>query len=180
MRTLTWAPGTNPEYDQLFEILRAEHYADTSHRLWKNYAKEAFKDVAALTIYFDDNGIPEMCSSILARDCWPNGAYRILNRLWKHSNKIVYPRVMSKSFGLSAESQINWLKQHTDYELYFISRETSNWEQWVIRNFNDVYNISFQTDNYKYLTCPNEYDDSCWQKIIYIGNTALLEQWQRK
>ena len=182
MQTITWAPGTNPEYDILFEKLRAEHYADTSHRLWENYSREYFDSglVVALTICFNDNGVPEMCSSISARDCWPTGAYRILNRLWKHSNKIVYPRVMSKSFGLSAESQINWLKQNTDCGLHFISRETSNWEKWVIRNFNDVYNISFQTDNYKYLTCPNECDDTCWQKIIYNGDPALLEQWKRK
>lgn len=182
MRTVTWAPGTSSENDSLFESLRAEQYANTSHRLWENYSKEYFDSglVVALTICFNDDDVPEMCSSISARDCWPTGAYRILNRLWKHSNKIIFPRVMSKSFGLSASSQIEWLSQNTDCKLYFISRETSNWEQWVMRNFSNVYNISFQTDNYKYLTCPNECDDTCWQKIIYNGDPALLEQWKRK
>ena len=180
MKTITWAPGTNTEYDELFESLRARHYADTSHRLWKNYAKEAFKDVAALTIYFDKEGTPEMCSSIASRDCWPVNAYRILNRLWKHSNKIKFPRVMSPSFAESAKSQIVWLSTNTNCELYFISRQTDNWEEWVIRNFQEVYGIGFKTDNYKYLTCPNEYDDTCWQKIIYNGNEQLLDQWKQK
>jgi hypothetical protein len=74
MRTITWAPGTNTEYDTLFETLRATHYADTSHRLWKNYAKDAFTDVAALTIHFDNDGVPEVCSSTTQRPCWPAGA----------------------------------------------------------------------------------------------------------
>ena len=60
MKTITWAPGTCKKHDELFESLRAQHYADTTHRLWKNYAKDAFKNVAALTIHFDDNGIPEI------------------------------------------------------------------------------------------------------------------------
>ena len=79
MKTITWAPGTDPAHDELFESLRAKHHADTSHRLWKNYAKEAFKDVAALTIYFDKDGVPEVCSSTTQRTCWPQGAYRIHN-----------------------------------------------------------------------------------------------------
>jgi hypothetical protein len=180
MKVITWSPGTNPEYDELFESLRATHYADTSHRLWKNYAKEAFKDVAALTIYFDEEGTPELCSSTIQRDCWPSGAYRILNRLWKHSNKISYPRVMSNSFGQSAQSQINWLKENTNCRLYFISRQTDIWEEWCINNFSKRFDLEFETDNYKYLTCPNECDSTCWQRIIYAGDAKLLEQWTRK
>lgn len=180
MKAVTWKPGSNFELDQLFDKLREEQYQDRSHRLWKNYSQESFDTAIALTICFNDSNEPEMCSSIASRNCWPNDAYRILNRLWKHSNKIAFPRVMSPSFGMSAASQINWLKENTSYQLYFISRQTENWEEWCIRNFQNVYNLSFKTDNYKYLTCPNECDDTCWQKIIYNGNDQLLEQWKRR
>ena len=180
MRTITWAPGTDLEMDQLFDQLREQQYSDRSHRLWKNYSKDSFDFAVALTICFNDNDEPEMCSSIASRDCWPVNAYRILNRLWKHSNKIKFPRVMSPSFAESAKSQIAWLAQHTNCELYFISRQTDNWEEWVIKNFQEVYGVSFKTDNYKYLTCPNECDDTCWQKIIYNGNEQLLAQWKQK
>jgi hypothetical protein len=172
-------PGTDVELDQLFDDLREQQYQDHSHRLWKNYSKENFNNAVALTICFNDLGVPEMCSSISSKDCWPTGAYRILNRLWKHSNKIAYPRVMSPSFGSSAQSQIDWLKDNTAYQLYFISRQTDNWEQWCIANFLDRFRLSFKTDNYKYLTCPNECDDTCWQKIIYNGNEAILSQWKK-
>jgi hypothetical protein len=180
MQTITWAPGTDLKMDQLFDQLREQQYNDRSHRLWKNYSKDSFDFAVALTICFNDNGEPEMCSSIASRDCWPVNAYRILNRLWKHSNKIKFPRVMSPSFAKSAKSQIEWLSNNTNCELYFISRQTDNWEDWVIKNFQEVYGVGFKTDNYKYLTCPNECDDTCWQKIIYNGNEQLLSQWKQK
>ncbi len=179
MNSTTWVPGTNNTLDQLFDDLREQHYQDRSHRLWKNYSKENFDSAIALTICFNDTGEPEMCSSISSRECWPKGVYRILNRLWKHSNKIAYPRVMSSSFGSSAHSQIEWLKNNTEHRLYFISRQTDNWEQWCIKNFKDRFSLPFKTDNYKYLTCPNECDDTCWQHIIYNGDETVLAQWKK-
>jgi hypothetical protein len=180
MRVETWAKGTVPYLDSLFDSLREQQYQNKEHRLWKNYSKDNFNTAIALTICFNDNDQPEMCSSISSRTCWPNGAYRILNRLWKHSNKISYPRVMSDSFGQSAQSQIDWLKNNSSYQLYFISRQTNNWEGWCIKNFDNRFNLLFETDNYKYLTCPNECDDSCWQKIIYHGDNTVLSQWTRR
>jgi hypothetical protein len=179
MRVETWKPGTNEELDKLFEKLRMRHYMDKTHRLWKNYSKDAFKDVAALTIYFDEEGIPEVCSSTIQRDCWPEGAYRIHNRVWKANNKKTFLRKVSPSMGLSANSQIEWLYNNTNCRLYFISRQTEKWGEWMIEHFKE-YNIHFKTDNYMYLTCPNERDDTCWQRIIYSGDTSLLEQWKRK
>jgi len=180
MNTITWAPGTNPEMDNLFDELREQHYNDHDHRYWSNYSREAFDMAVALTICFDDSGTPEICTSIASRDCWPKHAYRILNRLWKHSNKIHYPRRMSPSFGACAKSQKEWLEQNTDYQLLFISRQTDNWQQFTLSNFQDHYNMKFEMDNYKYLTCPNECDESCWQYIIYQGDITLLSQWNKR
>jgi uncharacterized membrane protein len=180
MRTITWRPSSNKELDVLFENCRLEQYNDKSHRLWQNYGPDSFKYAVALTICFDDTGNVEMCSSIASRDCWPMGAYRILNRLWKHSNKIAFPRKMSPSFALSAKSQKEWLEENTDYKLLFISRQTDSWQQFGIDNFQHYYNMTFETDNYKYLTCPNQCDNTCWQHIIYQGNGDLLSQWKRR
>jgi hypothetical protein len=180
MRTVTWAPGSDLELDKLFNDLREQQYQDRSHRLWENYSRDSFKFAVALTICFDNNDVPEMCASVASRDCWPENVYRILNRLWKHSNKIKYPRTMSPSFADVAKSQIAWLKEHTNYQLYFISRQTDNWEEWVIRNFKEVYDIPFETDKYKYLTCPNECDNACWQKIIYHGDARVLDVWKKQ
>ena len=179
MKTITWSPGSDIKLDNLFEDLRIKQYNDKSHRYYKNYNKEAFNQAIAFTICWDDHQEPEMCSSIASRNCWPGGAYRILNRLWKANNKIVFPRRMSPSFAESAKSQIEWLKNNVDIKLYFISRQTNNWEDWVMKNFNS-YGIEFETDKYKYLTCPNEEDYTCWQKIIYNGDHKILSQWKRQ
>ena len=180
MKSITWRPGSNKELDNLFNQCRLEQYTDRTHRLWKNYGVDMYKDAVALTICVNDQDYPEMCSTVASRNCWPVSAYRVLNRLWKHSNKIVYPRVMSPSFGSSTQSQIVWLQENTDCKLYFISRQTENWQEWVINNFKKEYSLDFKLDNYKYLTCIDECDDSCWQNIIYAGSQQLLEQWKKR
>ena len=180
MRTITWAPGTDDALDNLFDNLREQQYQDRTHRLWKNYSKDPFEYAIALSIHFDDNDVPELCSSIASRTCWPTGAFRILNRAWKPNNKKLFLRKISDCMGKSSISQIEWLDKNTDCKLYFVSRQTNHWDNWVISNFRSQFNLEFETDAYKYLTCPNECDDTCWQTIIYNGNLELLEQWKRK
>lgn len=179
MKAITWKPGTNLELDTLFDQLREKQHQDRSHRLWKNYARDSFNSVAALTIYFNANNEPELCSSITNKDCWPVDAYRILNRTWKPADRLGWPRGVRQNFGSTIQSQINWLKENTNCKLHFISREKSNWEDWCIESFLKI-GHEFKKDNYKYLTCSNECDNSCWQAIIYNGDEELLTQWKRQ
>lgn len=179
MKTTTWIPGTFKDLDEEFEYLRSKQYDNKNHRLWKNYSKESFLEVSALTICRNDDDVPEICSSIVIRDCWPASTYRILNRLWKHSNKVEFPKKMSLSFAETAKSQINWLQENTDCKLFFISRQTDNWEDWVIKNFKTLYGIDFKKGQGKYLTCSNENDLTCWQNIIYRGDEQLLRDWKK-
>lgn len=180
MEAITWVPGTNPELDKLFEVLRIEQYNDHSHRLWKNYGADSFASVTALTICFNDSYQPEICSSITSKDCWPTNVYRIHNRVWKITNKKEYLRTISLGMGIAAQSQIEWLCNNTKSELYFISRQTNNWNNWMIKHFSESFGIHFKTDKYAYLTCPNECDETCWQTIIYNGDEQLLTKWKRR
>jgi hypothetical protein len=181
MEAITWAPGTDLEFDQLFNTLRIQQYNNKSHRLWKNYGPDIINDSVALTICFDSENQPEMCSSIAYKICWPANTYRILNRLWKvnEHRKSGAPGSMSQSFGISAISQIEWLNNNSNYKLYFLSRETTNWETFAIRQF-ARFGIKFESTEYKYLTCPNECDESCWQNIVYHGDIEILNQWKRR
>ena len=181
MEAITWVPGTDLEFDQLFNTLRMQQYNNKSHRLWKNYGPDITDDSVALTICFDDDNQPEMCSSIASRNCWPGNTYRILNRLWKANEhrKSGAPGLMSQSFGISALSQIEWLNKNSNYKLYFLSRETPNWETYAVRQFSR-FGIKFETTEYQYLTCPNECDNSCWQNIVYYGDSEILHQWKRR
>lgn len=183
MKAITWAPGTNKELDSLFDSLREERTNDTGHRLWKNYSKEYFFDsgIVALTMSFDENDNPMACASIASRECWPEKVYRIYNRAWKIQNKISFLKEITVEMGSMAHSQIDWLNENTDCQMYFISRQSdTDWRNWMIRNFKRQYNLLFYTTENKYLTCPNECDDTCWQYIIYNGNKEKLLEWQQK
>lgn len=182
MNTITWKPGSDTKLDDLFDSLREKQHQDRSHRLWKNYSLEYWNDagIIANTICFDKNNTPEVCSTISSRPCWPVGVFRIYNRTWKCSNKKQFLRTVTPAMALAGKSQIEWLETYVNSELYFISRETDNWQEWMINSFYNTHAMEFKMDNYLYLTCPNDCDNSCWQKIIYNGKEDLLKQWQRK
>ena len=182
MEAHTWVPGSDKKLDKLFDQLREEQYQNKKHRLWQNYSPEYWNDagIVANTICFNDNDVPEICSTISSRSCWPDSVYRILNRTWKHSNKKSMMSEISQAMGLATISQINWLSNNTDCKLYFISRQSDNWAEWVRDNFKRQFNLDFQIGPYKYLTCPNECDSTCWQSILYSGNDEQLTQWKHR
>jgi len=182
MQVKTWIPGSNKELDLVFDQLREEQFQDSSHRLYENYSKVAFENagIIANTICFNENNIPEMCSTISSRTCWPEGAYRILNRTWKTSNKKQIMTKISQAMGLTTLHQIAWLKDNRDCKLYFISRQTDIWINRVVKNYKGQFDLNFEISKNKYLTCPNECDSNCWQHIIYHGNRDILNNWKNK
>lgn len=183
MNTVTWRPGTNSEMDHLFDALRTQQYQTQTHKLRQNYSPEDFLywGAVALTICFDDAGMPEMCSCIASRPCWPDQVYRITSRMWKHANRRAFARPISPSFSASIQSQINWLDENTQHRMYFISRQTKpHWQDYGIASFKQTLNIDFSKSNKRYLTCPDANDESCWQEIIYVGDQTVLSEWSSK
>ena len=180
MNAITWKPGTDALYDPLFDHLREKHFRDHSHPLWQNYnRKHFFEECLALTIAFNEHGFPILCSSVLARDCWPNNTFRILNRLWA-----VFPterpiKDLHPAGGPLLRSQIEWIKDNFTCDMVFISRESYNWQKWTIEQYKRLYQLDFEHDNYYYLTCNDPLDNSCCQKIIYQGDKTLLTDWKR-
>jgi hypothetical protein len=174
-----WRPGTDTDLDQLFEDLRLKQFNNTSDPLASNYEKDIFTRSLALSISFDSNNNPTHCSSIIHRNCWPDQVYRILNRMWK-IDRISITKFVSPQICLMVAEQFKWLKENTNCELVFVSRQYSNWRNMLIRDFDKYSGLTFKTDNYKYLTCPNFQDKSCWQHIIYYGDEQCLKLWNHK
>jgi len=179
METYTWTPGFKPELDQLFNDLRLQQYNDKKHRLWFNYNEEFLKFCVALTICFDENNLPIMCSSISSRDCWPKQIYRIMNRTWKPNSRMSMANKLSKFTIATAQSQIDWLDKNLNYKIAFISRQTNYWQDVLLNNLNE-HGFKFKKDKYYYLTCPNECDETCWQKIIYQGDKRSMKSWKKR
>lgn len=180
MRCETWIPGSNQELDKLFDHLRQKRYENRDHPLWKNYSESAFSNCVILSIAFDNNDNPEFCGSALTRSCWPATAYRIVNRVWKINPEHGLVNQLKPSGGLMMHSQINWLKENTDCNLIFISREGPSWQKFTIDQCKKNFNLEFKTDSYKYCTCLTPNDESCWQHIIYQGEESVLVNWNRK
>jgi len=174
----TWEPGTDKSLDDLFESLREKIYLSQQHPLWSNYNKDHFKKCCALTISFEKD-IPIFCASILSRKIWPEGTYRIMNRYWRISGDHNFLKTISPGSAILTLSQLEWAKSQTNFKLAFISRQYEHWQKFIIDQFNK-HQIKFQSDNYKYLTCDNQNDITCWQKIIFQGESDILEKWTRK
>jgi hypothetical protein len=182
MYTKIWIPGTDIELDRLFEELRQNQHNDVTHPLYNNYSAKAFEECSALSITFD-NDQPIVVGSILTRSCWPKNAYRIVNRFWKvHEHRLPH---LDRNHGMTVfsktvEAHVNYTKQHLNAEIIFISRQYNNWQKFVVKQIKLHTGLEFEYDSYKYLTCSNLDDCSCWQPIMYLGNTKLLNQWSRK
>jgi hypothetical protein len=183
INTITWVPGTRENLDSLFEELRQEQNSDTDHSLHQNYIKEAFQECSALTITFDNN-IPICCSGILQRAVWPNNSFRILNRFWKtKKERFVSLNTHNKMIRISdsIKHQLEYAEKNLEAKLVFISRHQDNWQEFmldVIRN-NTGYVWNADLHNL-YQTCDNAEDITCWQKIIYYGDSKLLDNWNKK
>lgn len=181
MHAITWKYRENKQLDELFNELRQRQYANHSDRLWKNYDESILSLSTALSIVFDDNDVPLICSTIAHKSIWPDGVYRIFNRTWKPQyRKESLHRGVSPEMALIGYSQINWLHANTECKLYFFSRETDNWRKWAINSFSKDFNIFFTDGEYDFLTCENTSSDTCWQTIIYNGDFDVLKNWPHK
>ena len=76
------------------------------------------------------------------------------------------------------ENQIQWCKD-VGYNGVFMSREgLGNWQKWSCDILNKMLNLNFEAPNKKYLTCDNEQNKSCWQRILYLGDSQSLKEWR--
>lgn len=181
MHAITWKPGENESLDVLFNELREKQY-HMNDRLSRNYDTHMFSQVVALTITFDVDQTPLVCSTISRKQIWPTGVYRIYNRTWKpvEKRKQSIHKGVTPEMALTGKNQIEWLRDNADCKLYFFSRETRNWRKFSILSLMRDYNMKFVDGVYEYLMCENPNDDKCWQTMIYNGDANLLKDWPHR
>ena len=171
---------TDAELDSVYEMLRREH-VKKDHRYASNYHKSHIQELTAKSIYWDENGEPMIVSSILQRPSWPKGVYRILNRAWKPFMNIESPFTIHRGWFFMVRKQADWCFERKA-EGVFISRQTVNvaTQRWGLEKGKRLLGYNFEIPPDKYLTCVNEDNPACWQRIVYCGDTNLLQQWKRK
>jgi len=175
-QAVTWV--SDPVLDGIYEELRKLHYLNVGHRLYKNYSLDHVNEVSAKTIYWGHSGEPEIVCSILQRPCWPNNTYRILNRLWKP--KILTNPIfdINEGFAKVLEDQINWCELRKADGVFMSRQGDGKWQKWAAKKLTVMTGLEFYLPDEKFLTCNNEDDESCWQKIIYYGDANNIQDWK--
>jgi len=174
----TWT--VDPALDAIYEDLRKKHYINTGHRLYKNYSANHIQEVSAKSIYWGHSGEPEIVSSILGRPCWPEGTFRILNRLWKPKMLTNPIFDINEGFSKLIEDQISWCELR-GAKGFFMSRQGNTaWREWAVEKLQEQTKLEFYLPDEKFLTCGDEELDECWQKIIYYGDLEQLDNWKKK
>lgn len=177
-KVTTWT--VDPALDAVYEDLRSKHYANTSHRLHSNYGPEHVAELSAKSIYWGIDGQPKIVCSVLSRPCWPDNTFRILNRLWKPKLNSGDAFSIDNGFALLVQDQLAWCTSH-GARAVFMSRQTpGRWQEWASSALSNMTGISFHLPDQKFLTCSNEHDESCWQRIIFVGDTSLLNNWKNR
>jgi len=177
-QAITWT--VDPVLDAIYEDLRKKHYVNVGHRLYKNYSNNHVNEVSAKTIYWGHSGEPEIVCSILARPCWPENTYRILNRLWKPKMLTGPIFDISEGFAKVLEDQLNWCQLRNAAGVFMSREGDGNWQQWAGERLSAMTNLEFAMPEEKFLTCNNEQDTSCWQRILYHGDETVLENWSKQ
>jgi hypothetical protein len=175
-KAITWT--VDPTLDDIYETLRKQHYLKEGHRLYKNYSKDHLTEVSAKTIYWGNSGEPEIVCSILQRPCWPDKTYRILNRLWKPKMMTGPIFDISEGFAKVLEDQIGWCHLRQAEGVFMSRQGDGNWQKWAGEKLGAMTGLKFQLPRDKFLTCNNEQDESCWQRIIYYGNPDIVKHWK--
>lgn len=166
--------------DGVYEMLRQAH-EKVEHRNASNYVKAHIKELTAKSIYWDDAGEPMIVSSILNRKCWPSNVFRVLNRAWKPFMNIESAFEIHKGWYMMLDNQIKWCFERKASGI-FISRTTitPRMQRWGNELVKKRWDMEFVTPVDKYLTCENPSNPDCWQRIFYLGDNTLLQQWQSK
>jgi hypothetical protein len=101
-------------------------------------------------------------------------------KLWKPKLNSGSIFDIDQGFGMLIENQLAWCNQH-NAKAVFMSRQTDGkWQQWASKILTNMTGIEFYLPPEKFLTCSNEFDQSCWQKIIFYGDKNILSNWSSK
>ena len=164
---------------QLFEESRALEASQTNS-LAVNYSDQNyFLDQQIRFFIGFDKDVPVVFSSIFRLDWWPEGAYRILNRLWKPNKNATIKKTIDPLFFIMVTAQTEWLSTQPNFKVAFVSRQGNSKK--YLKYFAEQNNCNGNNMNEFDLpirTCQGP-DCDCLQNIVYIGDRAVLEGWPK-
>jgi hypothetical protein len=145
--------------------------------LWKNYVDFKFEEQTALTVGLEDNKV-KVISSIINRDIWPKGVYRLMNRYfveedYRDTNTRTHKAKGYNIGHIVLNDQLQYLKNNLDYNFYFISRQKNRkFLSYWTNKFNKEYDQNLTVSNDRYWIC-NSTRFNCCQVLVYENDNEI-------
>ena len=126
LTSYTSKPENFKYLDQYISILNNIVDKKTDY-LWKNYVDFKFEEQAALTVGLENDKV-KVISSIINKDIWPKGVYRLMNRYFVDEDYRDINTRTHKGKGYNIghiilDDQMKYLKDNLDYNFFFVSRQ---------------------------------------------------------
>lgn len=151
----------------------------SNHVLSENYSDENFvlNEQTILCFYqLDEMSEPSLFSTIYRRDWWPDGCYRIINRIWQYPRNRYHMKnnVNDHVYEMIIE-QIKWCQKLPNFRTAFISRQRVN-------RLYDKFSQTLKTYGYDFIVGPKLWVckgscNDCYQKVLYYGDNSVFNNW---
>ena len=176
LTSYTSKPENFKYLDQYISILDNIVEKKTDY-LWKNYVDFKFEEQTALTVGLEGDKV-KVISSIVNKDIWPKGVYRLMNRYYvdedyRDNNTRTHKGKGYNIGHIILNDQLQYLKDNLDYSFYFISRQKNRkfLSYWTDK-FNKEYNQNLTVSNDRYWIC-NSTRFNCCQVLVYENDNKI-------
>lgn len=169
--TILWQD--NSALQKIFDKERNQ-IAHTDHPLAVNYSTWFDpKEIIAYTMSAE-RGSVYLCSTIGRKDYWPEGTYRVLNRLFKGKPQNIVSKNITNYWHDQVKAQIEFLKTLPDFRTAIISRKQGY--RRVLGKFRDElaeHGIDFTLSEKPVWVCNDFNNPECLQDILFFGENCI-------
>lgn len=171
--TILWQD--NSVLQKMFDKER-QKISQTDHPMAINYSKWFdSKEIIAYTMS-TEKGSVYLCSTIGRKDYWPDGTYRVLNRLFKGEPQDIVTKNITGFWHEHVKAQVDFLKTVPGFRTAIISRKQGY--RRVLNKFKDELGnlgMEFTLANSPVWVCNDCQNPECLQDVLFFGKDCINE-----
>lgn len=171
--TILWQD--NNLLQKLFDKERKK-IAQTDHPLAVNYSTWFDpKEIIAYTMSTENEHV-YLCSTIGRKDYWPEGTYRVLNRLFKGEPQDIVTKNITSFWHEHVKAQIDFLKTVPGFRTAIISRKQGY--RRALTKFKDElsdWDMKFFLSERPVWVCNDCQNLECLQDVLFFGENCINE-----
>jgi hypothetical protein len=171
--TILWQD--NSALQKIFDKER-QKISQSDHPMAINYSTWFDpKEIIAYTMSAE-KGKVFLCSTIGRKDYWPEGTYRVLNRLFKGEPRDIVTKNITSFWHEHVKAQVEFLKTLPDFRTAIISRKQGY--RRALHKFKDELNnwgMNFTLPNNPIWLCDDYHNPECLQDVLFFGEDCINE-----